>query len=247
MRADWDALFAAGGLDAVVESASVGGVASAWLSTVGAQPDRVLLYFHGGGYKLGSTRSHQDLMTRIAAAARCRVLGVNYRLAPEYCYPAPLDDAIAVYEGLLASGVTHNQIAVAGDSAGGGLAAALLLSLRARGAPLPIAAVMLSAWMDLTAQSDSYHTRAARDPIHQRQMILATARAYLGEHGDPTDPLVSPLFADLHDLPPMLLQSGRPGNGTGRLDAIRAQGARLRRRRAARNLRRHDSCLSTVR
>lgn len=208
MRTDWDALFASSDVDIDVKPDCVGGADAVWVCSRNARYDRVLLYFHGGGYKLGSTRSHQDLMARISAAAECRVVGINYRLAPEYPYPSALHDAIAAYDGLLASGISHDTVAVAGDSAGGGLAAALLLSIRARGAPMPLAAVMLSPWMDLTAQSDSYQTRAALDPIHQRAMILATAHTYLGEHGNPTDPYVSPLFGELHDLPPMLLQVG---------------------------------------
>jgi monoterpene epsilon-lactone hydrolase len=168
----------------------------------------VLLYFHGGGYKLGSVTSHRDLMARLAAAARCRVLGVNYRLAPEAHFPAPVDDALAVYQWLLGEGVAPSQIAVGGDSAGGGLAAALLLSLRDRGGALPAAAVLLSAWTDLTAQGESYVTRAEADPIHQRAMILATARQYLGPDGDASNPLASPLFGGLAGLPPLLLQVG---------------------------------------
>jgi acetyl esterase/lipase len=147
-------------------------------------------------------------MARIGAAAGCRVLGVNYRLAPEAHFPAPVDDAVAVYEWLLAAGVQPSQIAVGGDSAGGGLAAALLLSLRDRGRALPAAAVLLSAWTDLTAQGDSYKTRAEADPIHQRAMILATARQYLGRDGDASNPLASPLFGSLAGLPPLLLQVG---------------------------------------
>jgi acetyl esterase/lipase len=147
-------------------------------------------------------------MARIGAAARCRVLGVNYRLAPEALFPAPVDDALAVYHWLTAAGVPPSQIAVGGDSAGGGLAAALLLALRDRGGVLPAAAVLLSAWTDLTAEGESYATRSDADPIHQRAMILATARQYLGPQGDASNPLASPLFGGLAGLPPLLLQVG---------------------------------------
>jgi epsilon-lactone hydrolase len=208
MREDWDALFASSTIDAAISPVFAGGVDSVWIIAEHAQSDRTLLYFHGGGYKLGSTRSHRDLMARISAAARCRVLGVNYRLAPEHIFPAPVDDALAAYQWLLDQGIAHGRIAVAGDSAGGGLAAALLLCLRERRIAMPAAAVMLSAWTDLTAQGESYQTRAALDPIHQRGMILGTARAYLGPQGDPKDPLASPLFGDLQGLPPLLLQVG---------------------------------------
>jgi len=208
MREDWDRLFAVAPSDAETQSVLVDGMPSLWVATPGSERSRVLLYFHGGGYRLGSVRSHVDLMARIARAARCRVLGVNYRLAPEHRFPAPVQDAVAAYECLLAERVPAHCIALAGDSAGGGLAAAALLALRDRARPLPAAAVMLSAWTDLTAQSDTYATRAEADPIHQRTMILATARHYLGEQNEASHPLASPLFGDLAGLPPLLLQVG---------------------------------------
>jgi epsilon-lactone hydrolase len=208
MRADWDRLFPAPAQDVELRTDHAAGIELLWVGTPKSVPARVLLYFHGGGYKLGSVTSHRDLMARLAAAARCRVLGVNYRLAPEAHFPAPVDDALAVYQWLLGEGVAPSQMAVGGDSAGGGLAAALLLSLRDRGGALPAAAVLLSAWTDLTAQGESYVTRAQADPIHQRAMILATARQYLGPDGDASNPLASPLFGGLAGLPPLLLQVG---------------------------------------
>jgi acetyl esterase/lipase len=147
-------------------------------------------------------------MARLSRAARCRVLGVDYRLAPEHPFPAPVTDALAAYSWVLTQGVPAARIAFGGDSAGGGLAAAALLAMRERDLPQPAAAVLLSAWTDLTAAGESYTTRAAADPIHQRGMILATARHYLGEHGTATDPLASPLFGNLEGLPPLLLQVG---------------------------------------
>jgi epsilon-lactone hydrolase len=208
MRTDWDRLFLSDSIAADTQSVVIGGVGGLWVRAPQADPSRILIYFHGGGYKLGSVRSHLDLMVRISAAAHCRVLGVDYRLAPEHQFPAPVHDAIAVYEGLLADGLGARRIAFAGDSAGGGLLAAAILALRERNLHLPVAAVMLSAWTDLTADSDSYVTRAAADPIHQRSMILGTARSYLGDVGDPRDPLASPLFGDLRGFPPVLLQVG---------------------------------------
>ena len=208
MRADWDRLFPSPGEGVELRADTAAGVEVLWVVPPEAGPARVLLYFHGGGYKLGSVTSHRDLMARVGAAARCRVLGVNYRLAPESHFPAPLDDAVAVYDWLIAAGVQPSQLALGGDSAGGGLAAALALSLRDRGGALPAAAVLLSAWTDLTAQGESYTTRAQADPIHQRAMILATARQYLGPDGDASNPLASPLFGRLAGLPPLLLQVG---------------------------------------
>jgi acetyl esterase/lipase len=224
MRADWDRLFPAPAQDVVLRAESAAGVEVLWVIAPptapgehvppreavsrDSMPQRVLLYFHGGGYKLGSVTSHRDVMARIGAASHCKVLGVNYRLAPEAHFPAPVHDALAVYEWLIAAGVPPAQIAVGGDSAGGGLAAALLLTLRDLGRAMPAAAVLLSAWTDLTAQGESYTTRAEADPIHQRAMILATARQYLGPDGDAANPLASPLFGDLAGLPPLLLQVG---------------------------------------
>jgi epsilon-lactone hydrolase len=208
MRSDWDQLFSLDAMQSDTQRVAAGNVDSLWVAAAGADPTRLVVYFHGGGYKLGSTRSHLDLMARISAAARCRVLGVNYRLAPEHLFPAPVEDAVGVYEWLLSERIPATRIAFAGDSAGGGLAAAAVLALRERGRPLPAAAVMLSAWTDLTAGSESYTTRSDADPIHQRAMILGTARGYLGERGDPHDPLASPLFGDLSGFPPLLLQVG---------------------------------------
>jgi acetyl esterase/lipase len=208
MRADWDRLFPSPGRGVELRAETAAGVEVLWVVPPESVRERVLLYFHGGGYKLGSVTSHRDLMARIGAAAGCRVLGVNYRLAPEARFPAPVDDAAAVYDWLIARDVQPSQVAVGGDSAGGGLAAALLLSLRDRGAALPVAAVLLSAWTDLTAQGESYVTRAQADPIHQRAMILATARQYLGPEGDASNPLASPLFGCLAGFPPVLLQVG---------------------------------------
>lgn len=231
MREDWDRLFAAAPSDVETQSVLVDCMPSLWVATPSSERSRVLLYFHGGGYKLGSVRSHVDLMARIARAARCRVLGVNYRLAPEHRFPAAVQDAVAAYECLLAGRVPAHCIALAGDSAGGGLAAAALLALRDRARPLPAAAVMLSAWMDLTAQSDTYATRAEADPIHQRTMILATARHYLGEQNEASHPLASPLFGDLAGLPPLLLQVGDRetvlGDSTRFADKARAAGVEV--------------------
>jgi monoterpene epsilon-lactone hydrolase len=210
MRADWEQLFSARG-DAAWEPVQAGDVACAWITAPGARSDRAVVYFHGGGFQVGSLQSHRELMAMLSAATGVRVLGVDYRLAPEHRYPAPLDDALAVVQWLQTQGLPAAQLALAGDSAGGGLALSTLLALQARGAPLPRAAYLMSAWTDLAATGESYTTRAAQDPIHQRPMILAMARNYLGADGDPRDPLASPLYADaaaLAQLPPLLLQVG---------------------------------------
>lgn len=210
MRADWDALFSAHG-DANQTPADLGGVPCQWIDAPGVRTDRVVLYFHGGGFQVGSTRSHRELMACISAAASARVLGVDYRLAPEHRYPAALQDALAVWKALREQGIDASRIAVAGDSAGGGLAIALMLVLIAGAELLPAACWGMSAWTDLTASGSSYETRSTLDPIHQRPMIQAMARNYLGADGDARDPLASPLFAtpaQLAMLPPTLMQVG---------------------------------------
>jgi acetyl esterase/lipase len=210
MRADWDALFSAPG-DAVVEAVQANGVPCLWIAAPGARADQAIVYFHGGGFQVGSVASHRELMARLSGAAGVRVLGVDYRLAPEHRYPAQLEDAQAVLAWLRAQGFAAGDVALAGDSAGAGLALSALLAEHALGHELPCAAFLMSAWTDLTAAGASYETRSAADPIHQRPMIQAMARNYLGKTGDASDPLVSPLkagVAQLAALPPLLLQVG---------------------------------------
>lgn len=208
MRRDWDELFGSNPVSAVSEPVSANGVNAHWITVPGARSDKVVVYLHGGGFQVGSVRSHRELMACISREASVRVLGVDYRLAPEHRFPAALHDAGAAYEWLLSQGTPPADIALAGDSAGAGLALSTLLSLRDAGRPMPAAAVLMSAWTDLTASGESYESRAQSDPIHQRPMILAMARNFLGEAGDPRNPLASPLFADLDDLPPLLIQVG---------------------------------------
>ena len=208
MREDWDTAF--GGTTAAVtcEHVSAGGIDGEWVSPANAPLDKAILYFHGGGFRLGSVTSHRDLIAQIALASGCRVLAINYRLAPEHRFPAALDDALAAYGWMLDRGLKSDNIAFAGDSAGGNLVLAAMLALRERELPLPVSAVLMSPWTDLAATGASYVSRAEVDPIHQRSMILALAKNYLGGHGDPFSPLVSPLYADLHGLPPLLIQVG---------------------------------------
>ncbi len=208
MRQDWDELFGGVPVNAALEDVDAGGVQAQWVGAPGADAGRAVLYFHGGGFQVGSVVSHRELMARLSAAAQCRVLGVDYRLAPEHRYPAALDDALTAWQWLIGQGFAPRHIALAGDSAGGGLALSLLLRLRDAGQALPAAAVLMSAWTDLTASGASYETRAGTDPIHQRPMIVAMARNYLGKEGNAADPLVSPLFADFQGLPPLLAQVG---------------------------------------
>jgi len=178
-----------------------------WLTPPGARTDAAVLYLHGGGYVIGSPRSHRHLAAAIARAAGTRALLLDYRLAPEHPFPAGLEDAVAAYQWLLAGGVAPARIVVAGDSAGGGLTMATLLALRERGLPRPAAAVCISPWVDLTNSAASYATKAAVDPIVTLDSIALLTQAYIGT-GDPKQPLVSPLYADLRNLPPLLIHVG---------------------------------------
>jgi monoterpene epsilon-lactone hydrolase len=208
MRSDWDAAFGGSTAAVTCERVSAGGVDGEWISPANAPLDKAILYFHGGGFRIGSVASHRDLIAQIALAGGCRVLAINYRLAPEHRFPAALDDALAAHGWMLDQGLKPDNIAFAGDSAGGNLVLAAMLALRERGLPLPIAAALMSPWTDLAATGTSYVSRAEADPIHQRPMILALAKNYLGGQGDPCDPLVSPLYAELRGLPPLLIQVG---------------------------------------
>jgi acetyl esterase/lipase len=208
MRAGWEEFFAgAPDPDEYVE-VSAGGVPACWIGAPGVRSDRVVLFLHGGGFQIGSTHSHRALIAAISAESGARALGVDYRRAPEHRFPAAPEDVLTAYGWLLNQGIEPAHIAFAGDSAGGTLALAALLSLRDRGMPHPAAAVLMSPWTDLAATGESYETRAARDPLNNRPMLLAVARNYLGASVDPYDPLASPLYADLTDLPPLLIQVG---------------------------------------
>jgi monoterpene epsilon-lactone hydrolase len=207
MRSDWDAAFGGSAVPVTCERVSAAGVDGEWISPANAPEDKAVLYFHGGGFRIGSVDSHRGLLAQIALASGCRVLAVNYRLAPEHLFPAARDDALAAYAWMLGRGLEPANIAFAGDSAGGNLVLAAMLALRKRALPLPVAGVLMSPWTDLAATGASYVNRAEADPIHQRPMIVALARNYLGDH-DPRDPLASPLYADLEGLPPLLIQVG---------------------------------------
>ena len=184
-----------------------GGVSAEWSVAAGVDEAKVVLYVHGGGYVMGSAGSHRDVTGRLSKAAGARVLSLNYRLAPEHPFPAPVDDAVAAYRWLLAQGISPGNIAVAGDSAGGGLAIATLLALRDAGEPLPAAGVGISPWVDMEGTGESMTTRAAVDPVVQKEGLLGMAKLYLGD-ADPKNPLAAPLHADLAGLPPLLLQVG---------------------------------------
>ena len=193
--------------DVVVEPALVGNVSAEWITTSNPNPDQVILYLHGGGYTIGSVNTHRDLIMRLSRASQMRVLALDYRLAPENPFPAALEDATSAYLWLLASGCTPGSIIIAGDSAGGGLTLATLVNLRNLGEPLPAGAVCLSPWTDLAGTGESIKTKVKQDVILQTIKTGKMAIAYAGAY-DLKYPLISPLYADLQELPPLLIQVG---------------------------------------
>ena len=182
-------------------------VAAEWITAPGAENGGTLLYFHGGGFVIGSIRSHREMLSRISRAAGSRVLALDYRLAPEFSFPAPVEDAVAAYRWLLGQGIDPKRVAIGGDSAGGGLMVSTMVALRYLGEPLPAAGVGLSAWADMEGAGESFTTNADKDPMVNREGIHRFAGAYL-RGKDPRAPLASPIHADLSGLPPLLLHVG---------------------------------------
>lgn len=193
--------------DARIEPADASGVPAEWTRTPAADPARAILYFHGGGYVSGSIASHRQLVIEAGRQAGAVTLALDYRRAPESRFPAAVEDCLAGYRFLLSRGFDPARIAIAGDSAGGGLTMAVLLSLRDAGEKLPACAWCISPWVDLTMSGGSMASKAAVDPMIQKDYLQDIGAAYL--HGaDPRTPLASPLYADLVDLPPLLIQVG---------------------------------------
>ena len=187
---------------------TAGGVPAHWLAAPGTDAGRVLLFLHGGGYELGSVRSDGELAARLGRASGMRVLFPEYRLAPEHRFPAAVDDVLAAWRWLRAGqGLGAASMAVAGDSAGGGLAVALLVATRDAGQALPAAAALMSPTVDLTGSGASMTERAGQDPVSTPAMLAQFASDYLAG-ADPATPLASPLFASLAGLPPLLIQVG---------------------------------------
>jgi monoterpene epsilon-lactone hydrolase len=193
--------------DVRCQPVAAGGIPAEWVTTAESVEERVIYYLHGGGYVAGSINTHRELASRLARAAKARVLLIDYRLAPEHPFPAAVEDAVTGYRWLLSSGIKPARVAIAGESAGGGLSVATLVSLRDALEPLPAAAVAVSPWVDMEALGKSMVSRAAADPLLQRDMLLEMARNYLG-NADPRTPLASPIHADLAGLPPLLIQVG---------------------------------------
>jgi monoterpene epsilon-lactone hydrolase len=194
--------------DVQVTEVTAGGVPAYWLDAQGTDAGRVLIFLHGGGFEFGSVRSDGELAARLGRAAGMRVLFPEYRLAPEHHFPAAIDDVIAAYRWLRTDqGLNASSIAVAGDSAGGGLAVGLLVATRDAGEALPAAAALMSPTVDLTSSGASMTERVDQDPISTPAMLRQFAADYLAG-ADPRTPLASPLFAALTGLPPLLVLVG---------------------------------------
>jgi len=182
------------------------GVPAEWIAAPGANSGAIL-YLHGGAYTLGSINTHREMVARLSRSTGMPVLAINYRLAPEFPYPAALEDASTAYRWLLAQGNDPARIIIAGDSAGGGLTLATLIALRDAGESLPAGAVCLSPWTDLACTGDCVHEKAPLDKILSPEALSRSAKSYAGDH-DLLSPLISPLYADLSGLPPLFIQVG---------------------------------------
>jgi len=193
--------------DVTVTSAKLGGVPTAEITVDGVEPRHVVLYFHGGVYVLGDAFSAAGLASQVARRTGAKVFSVDYRLAPEHPYPAAVDDALAAYEALLHDGVAPSDIVFAGESAGGGLAVATLVNARDHGLPLPTAAYLMSPYADLTLAGTSMETKGEADPLLGRELLEPRVADYTAGQGADL-PLVSPIFADLSGLPPLIIQAG---------------------------------------
>ena len=193
--------------DVTVTAAALGGVPTAEITIDGIEPRHVVLYFHSGVYVLGDAFQAANLASQVGRRTRAKVISVDYQLAPEHPYPAAVDDALAAYEALLHNGTAPSDIAFAGESAGGGLAIATLVNARDHGLPLPAAAFVMSPYADLTLAGTTMQTKREVDPLMSRENLQSRVTDYTAGQ-DPALGLISPIFADLSGLPPLIIQAG---------------------------------------
>ena len=193
--------------DVTVTAAELSGVRTAEITVDGIEPRDVVLYFHGGVYVMSDAFLAAGLASQVGRRAHAKIISVDYRLAPEHPYPAAVDDALAAYEALLQDGIAASDIAFAGDSAGGGLAVATLVNARDHGLPLPAAAFVMSPYADLTLGGTTMDTKSDVDPLLSREALQARIPDYTAGQ-DPALDLISPIFADLSGLPPLIIQAG---------------------------------------
>ena len=193
--------------EVTVTAATLGGVPTAEITVDGIEPQHVVVYFHGGVYVLGDAFLAADLASQVGRRTRARVFSVDYRLAPEHPYPAAVDDALAAYEALLHDGVDPSDIVLAGESAGGGLAIATLVNARDHGLPLPAVAFVMSPYADLTLAGATMQAKREADPLLSPEALQARVPDYTSGQ-DAALGLISPIFADLSGLPPLIIQAG---------------------------------------
>jgi len=208
-RKDMDAAFSQYRIapDVTVEPVTANGVRAEWTSTPQDDRDAALLWLHGGGYVLGSLDSHRHVVSEAGRAAKAWSLALDYRLAPEHPFPAAVEDAVSGYRYLLSRGIRRERIALAGDSAGGGLVVAAMLAIREAGLAQPACGWCISPWVDMEGIGETMSTKAAADPMVQREGLVEMARLYLNG-ADPRSPLAAPIYADLRGLAPLLIQVG---------------------------------------
>jgi epsilon-lactone hydrolase len=190
-----------------VAAAALGGVPTAEITVDGIEPRHVVLYFHGGVYVMGDAFLVADLASQVGRRTSAKVISVEYRLGPEHPYPAAVEDALAAYEALLDDGTAPSDIAFAGESAGGGLAIATLVNTRDHGLPLPAAALVMSPYVDLTLSGATMETKRTVDPLLSPEALRARVTDYTAGH-DAALGLISPIFAELSSLPPLIIQAG---------------------------------------
>jgi acetyl esterase/lipase len=191
-----------------VEAADAGGVGAEWIRPASARTDRQFVYYHGGGYALGSLHSHRNFLSHLATACRAPILSVDYGLAPEHPFPAGLDDGVSALGWAIDQAGAGVKTIIGGDSAGGGLTLAVLLKVRDGGGTLPDATALFSPWTDLTASGDSITSRADADPMLSADSFDEGVARYLQGAVEPADPLASPLFGDHAGLPPTYISVG---------------------------------------
>jgi monoterpene epsilon-lactone hydrolase len=214
--------------ETTVERAHLGQVKGEWVRVPEAQPERLILYFHGGGYVAGSPESHRPLIARLCKAAGAGALTLDYRLAPEFPFPACLRDAVDAYRFLIGKGFPPLSIALAGDGAGGGLAISTAMAIRNAQMPMPAAVVAMSPWADLTLSGWSMMENAASDDVLSWDLLFVSARNYL-KNANPADPYASPVFGNMRDFPPIMVH-------TGSLEILRDDASRLGELAAAANV-----------
>ena len=193
--------------DVTVTAAALGGVPTAEITVDGIEPRHVVLYFHGGVYVIGDAFQAAGLASQVGRRTRAKVISVDYRLAPEHPYPAAVDDALAAYQALLEGGTAPSDIVLAGESAGGALAVTTMVNARDHGLPLPAAAFAMSPYADLTLSGATMQTKREADPLFTPEAFPARVADYTSGQ-DPALGLISPIFADLSGLPPLIIQAG---------------------------------------